>query len=429
MDTVVIGGGQAGLAMSRALSDAGVEHVVLERGRVGERWRSERWDSLTLLTPRWLSRLDGWEGPGGGAGPAGEPGARDAADPHGFMDRRELVGYLDAFARHHGVPLRTGVSVLSVTRRDDGRYRVETTGGSWLADRVVVATGQSQGAHVPAMAGALDQGIHQVVPTGYRRPGELPPGGVLVVGASATGIQLAQEIHASGRPVTLAVGRHTRLPRRYRGRDILAWLHGMGILGERTDRVKDLSASRDQPSMQLVGTPDHRTLDLPAVAAMGVRLVGRVEVVHGRGVGLADDLVETVAAADFKLAGLRLRIDRHVREAGLEGEVPPPDPFVPAPLPEAPVSLDLRGEGIATVLWATGFVRSYPWLRVPVLDPRGEIRHRGGITPARGLYVLGLNFLRRRSSSFLAGVGDDARELAEHILAERNGAAGSRAVA
>lgn len=417
IDTVVIGGGQAGLAMSRALSERGVEHVVLERGRVGERWRSERWDSLTLLTPRWLSRVSEWSGDGQGL------------DPHGFMDRGELIAYLDAFARHHRVPLRTGVRVLSVTYRDGGGYRVETDQGFWSARRVVVATGQSQEAHVPEMALDLDPGLHQVVPTDYRNPEQLAPGGVLVVGASATGIQLADEIHASGRPVTLAVGRHTRLPRRYRGRDILAWLHEMGVLDQRAQAVQNLAASRDQPSMQLVGSRDHRTLDLAAACAAGIRLVGRAQVAHGCRVALADDLVETLAGAEFKLAGLRLRIDGHIRKRGLEGQVAPPDPFQPVPLPDAPETLDLRREGIRTVIWATGFRRSYPWLHVPVLDSRGEIRHAGGVTPSAGLYVLGLNFLRRRSSSFLAGVGRDAEELAQHIAAARAGTRGNRAVA
>lgn len=417
IDTVIIGGGQAGLAMSRALTERGVEHVVLERGRVGERWRSERWDSLTLLTPRWLSRVSGWDAEDGGR------------DPHAFMDRMELIRYLDAFARFHGVPLRTGVRVLSVTPREPGSYRVETDGGAWWADRVVVATGQSQAAHVPELALGLDPGVHQVVPTDYRNPGQLPPGGVLVVGASATGIQLADEIHASGRPVTLAVGRHTRLPRSYRGRDILWWLHEMGVLDQRAHQVENLPASRDQPSMQLVGSPDRRTLDLAAALAAGIRLVGRAVGADGSRLTLSDDLVETLAGAEFKLAGLRLRIDRHIRERGLEGVVAPPDPFDPVPLSDAPGTLDLRREGIRTVLWATGFRRSYPWLHVPVLDSRGEIRHTGGITPAPGLYVLGLNFLRRRSSSFLAGVGKDAQELSDHIAAARSGTRWNRAVA
>ncbi|HSM04742.1 MAG TPA: NAD(P)/FAD-dependent oxidoreductase [Longimicrobiales bacterium] len=415
IDTLIIGGGQAGLALSRSLTDRGVEHVVLERGRTGERWRSERWDSLRLLTPRWLSRLSGWD-------------PEDGRDPSGFMGRLELVEYLEAFAHVFRVPLVEGVTVRRLERHGEG-FRVRTDRGSWIADRVVVATGQSQAAHVPEMAKRLTADVHQMVPTDYRRPDQLPRGGVLVVGASATGIQLAEEIHASGRPVTLAVGRHTRLPRRYRGRDVLAWLHDMGVLDQRVDAVANPAASAEQPSMQLVGTPDHRTLDLGLLVRQGVRLAGRARQVDGSRVEFADDLAETLAAADWKLAGLRLRIDRYIRRGGLESEAPTPEAFVPTPLVEGPARLDLRRAGIRTVLWATGFRRDYPWLRIPVLDAAGEIRHRGGITPVPGLYVLGLNFLRRRTSSFLAGVGADAAEIADHIVRNRAPVARDRAIA
>jgi putative flavoprotein involved in K+ transport len=407
VDTLIIGGGQAGLALSRSLTERRIEHVVLERGRVGERWRTERWDSLRLLTPRWLSRLSGWD-----------PG--DGSDPAGFMLRAELVGYLEAFASAFRAPVREGVTVQRLEQTGAG-FQVWTDHGGWRADRVVVATGQSQAAFVPELASRMPIGVLQVVPTEYRNPHTLPEGGVLVVGASATGIQLAEEIHASGRPVTLSVGRHTRLPRSYRGRDILFWLHDMGVLDQPADAVADLSVSRDQPSMQLVGTPDRRTLDLGILAARGVRLTGRaVEAEAGR-VHFADDLAETLAAADWKLAGLRLRIDRHVRSSGAEPLTAKPEPFVPVPLLNGPRDLDLAREGIRTVVWATGFRRDYPWLRVPVLDPRGEIIHRRGITPVPGLCVLGLNLLRRRSSSFLSGVGADAEEIADHLLQTRTG--------
>lgn len=401
IDTVVIGGGQAGLAMSRALTRRGVEHVVLERGRIGERWRHERWDSLRLLTPRWLSRVSGWS-------PA------DGRDPRGFMDMPELIGYLERFASHFRVPAEEGVTVRRV-EADEAGFRIRTDRRDWHALRVVVATGQSQEAHVPRLARDLAPTLHQVAPTAYRHPGHLPEGGALVVGASATGIQLAEEIHASGRPVTLAVGRHTRLPRRYRGRDILYWLHRMGVLDQRTQAVQNLAASVDQPSMQLVGTPDHRTLDLGVLMERGVQLVGRVQAAREHRVQLEDDLVENLAASDLKLAGLLLRIDRHIRESGAEG-VEPEEEFRPVPLVDTPGTLDLRVRGIRTVVWATGFSRAYPWLHLPVLDARGEIRHRGGITAVPGLYVLGLNFQRRRSSSFLAGVGADAEELAHHLV-------------
>jgi putative flavoprotein involved in K+ transport len=407
--TVVIGGGQAGLAMSRCLTDRAIDHVVLERGRVAERWRSERWDSLRLLTPRWQSRLPGWSYRG--------------LDPQGFMAAGELVDYLAAYARSFAAPVETDCAVRAV-RRDGERYRVETSRGTWRAEAVVIATGDNDTPHVPALAAGLSPAIHATAPTRYRNPGSLPPGGVLVVGASASGVQLAAELARAGRPVTIAVGRHTRLPRRHRGRDILWWLDVMGVLDQRADEVRDLEAARAQPSMQLIGDPDHRTLDLAALGRLGVRLVGRVAAVDGDQVALADDLPATLAAADDKLVRLLGRIDAFAARARLD--LPAAAPLEAVAPAAAPPRLDLAAEGITSVVWATGFVRRYPWLRVPVLDGRGEIRHHLGVTDSPGLYALGLRFLRRRNSSFLDGVGRDAAALADHIVSRRAGA--SRAV-
>ena len=403
-DTLVIGGGQAGLALSRSLKDRSVEHVVLERGRVGERWRSERWDSLRLLTPRWQSRLPGWSYRG--------------TDPDGYMSKDELVEYLEAYASSFDAPVRTGVTVTGVRRTMDD-FTVETDEGLWRARNVVIATGDCQQASVPAFARHLAPDVHQLVPARYKNPDQLPEGGVLVVGASATGLQLAVEIHRSGRPVVLSVGRHTRLPRTYRGRDIMAWLDAMGVLDERAEDVADLEASRAQPSLQLVGTPDRTTLDLGMAGGMGIRLVGRTCGADGHSVDFDDNLVEDVVAADLKLIRLLRRIDAYIETCGLDRGCPPEALPAMTPLPDAPPSIDLAEAGIRTVLWATGFRRSYPWLHVPVLDARGEIRHEGGVTPCPGLYVMGLRFLRRRSSSFIDGQARDAEELADHIVTHR----------
>ena len=402
---VVVGGGQAGLATSRCLSDRGIDHVVLERGRVAERWRSERWDSLRLLTPRWQSRLPGWRHGG--------------AEPDGFMSMPEITGYLTDYARSFDAPVSTGTTVQSV-EPDDGGYRVRTDAGTWRARAVVLATGQCDVPHVPAVATHLDRGVRQIVPSRYRRPDALEPGGVLVVGASASGVQLAHEIHRSGRRVTLAVGRHVRLPRRYLGRDVLWWLDRMGIFDQRLDELPDPAASLRQPSMQLVGRTDHASVDLATLQDAGVRLVGRVEAIEDRSVRLSNDLERTSRDADARLDRLLDRIDAFARSRGIAdvGSDTRPARVRPAPAPE---HLDLRAEGIRTVLWATGYRRRYPWLRVPVLDARGEIRHRGGITAAPGLYVIGLFFLRKRKSSFIDGVGDDARELTAHLAAHLRG--------
>ncbi len=404
IDTLIIGGGQAGLATSRCLADRGIEHVVLERGRVGERWRSERWDSLRLLTPNWQSRLPGFRYTG--------------PDPDGFMSRSEVIEYLERYAVSFAAPVESETTVRSVERAGDG-FRVDTDRGRWQASRVVIATGHCDRPCVPRFADDLPGDVTQVVPPRYRRPQSLPAGGVLVVGASATGLQLADEIRRAGRDVTLSVGRHTRLPRRYRGRDIMEWLDAAGILTETADAVHDLEASRRQPSLQLVGRPDHASLDLGMLQDRGVRLAGRAVGFDGGRVRFEDDLEASVATADTKLRQLLARIDALVVDRGLAPTTPAPGPIASIRPAAAPTSLDLRAAGISTVLWATGYRRSYPWLAVPVLDDRGEIVHRGGVTPEDGLYVVGLQFLRRRNSSFIDGVGADAADIAERIATRR----------
>jgi putative flavoprotein involved in K+ transport len=375
--------------------------VVLERGRVAERWRSERWDSLRLLSPNWHTRLPGFR--------------YDGPDPDGFMQASELVWLLERYARTIDAPVESNTTVLRVEASGRG-YRVTTDREGFEARSVVIATGHCDVPSVPPVAAGLPGDVVQLVPSRYRRASQLPPGGVLVVGASASGVQLADEIHASGRPVTLAVGRHTRLPRVYRGRDIFWWLDVMGVFDETEDDVFDLALARSQPSLQLVGRSDRATLDLPVLERRGVRLAGRLAAIEGARVRFADDLVAHTAAADARLARLVQRIDTFAARSGLEGDVGPREPFTPVVWPApAPTTLDLRQAGIRSVVWATGYGRAYPWLRVPVLDERGEIRHAGGVTAAPGLYVLGLYFLRRRKSSFIDGVGQDAMELAAHL--------------
>jgi len=397
-DTIIIGGGQAGLAMSRCLTVEGIDHVVLERGRVAERWRSERWDSLRLLSPKWHTRLPGFRYQG--------------ADRDGFMTMPEIISYFERYARSFSAPVQDETTVLGVERAESG-YRVRTDQGDWEAPTVVVATGHCDIPFVPKAAGGLSPRVHQVVPSYYKNPDQLPNGGVLVVGASASGIQLAQEIHRSGRPVTLAVGRHTRMPRRYRGRDISWWLEASGILDERADRAFNLESARGQPSLQLVGTPDHRTIDLAVLQEEGVRLAGRVDSVESTRVRFSGDLQSNIDSAEHKLDRVLERIDAFVDETLMAADAPDRRPPIVAS--GAPTELNLRDAGISGVLWATGYRRRYPWLNVPVLNIRGEIIHDGGVTPAAGLYALGLNFQRTRKSSFIDGVGDDARALAQHI--------------
>lgn len=400
LTAVVIGAGQAGLAMSHCLSELGVEHIVLERGQLAERWRTQSWDSLNLLTPNWMTRLPGFQ--------------YDGDDPDGFMSVPELLTLFDRYGARLHAPLITNTAVTRVEQIHD-RFHVVTARGAWQADSVVVASGYCDLPAVPAASSGLPPSIEQVLPRNYRRPAQLPPGGVLIVGASSTGVQLADEIHQSGRQVTLAVGRHLRLPRRYRGRDILWWLDQLGVLSQPIETVHSIAISRHQPSLQLVGRSDHASLDIGMLRDRGVRLVGRLRDISGDAVTFADDLIANTSAADLKMAEMLTRIDRHIDRARLSAE--DPEPFRPTwPLSvDLPERISLKSEGIQTVIWATGYRRTYPWLHVPVLDANGEIVHDGGFTSAFGLYVLGMNFQRRRNSSFIDGVGADAQKIAEHI--------------
>jgi putative flavoprotein involved in K+ transport len=398
LDAVVVGGGQAGLAASHRLAERGLDHVVLERGDVGERWRSQRWDSLRLLTPNWLTDLPGLHAP-------------DAASD-GFRTRAEVVRLLEGYASE--APVRPGAGVARVRLVGD-RYEITSTAGWWTARNVVLATGWCDRPAVPAAAAELAADVFQIDSTAYRSPRSLPPGGVLVVGASSTGVQLAEELRLDGRDVVLAVGRHARLPRRYRGMDVFWWLERIGALDR---RVEDRPAAvQAEPSLQLIGR-DGPPVDLPALAHRGVELVGRFVGASGHRVAFADDLPATTADAARRASRVLGDIDAHARATGLDHEVLAASPLEPLRLPVEPTTeLDLRRRGITSVLWATGYRRSYPWLEVPVLDGAGEIRHRHGVTPAPGLYVLGQRFQTRRRSAFLGGVGRDATEVVDHLAA------------
>jgi putative flavoprotein involved in K+ transport len=327
------------------------------------------------------------------------------------MTMPEVVGYLESYARSSAAPVEEETTVLAVRRAPGGDYQVETGRGAWRSRAVVIATGYCDVPLVPAMARNLPPLIHRLTPTQYRNPSALPEGGVPVVGASASGAQIADELRRAGRSVALSVGRHTRLPRRYRGRDILWWMDRIGVLDERCGRVKDIARARAQPSMQLVGDPRGRSLDLGALHARGVRVLGRSAGIEGTVLRLRDDLAETLGAAQRTLERLAARIDLL---ADAMGAPPEPEALRPIELPPSPAALDLVAEGIGTVLWATGFARDYRWLKpLPgALDPAaGEIVHEGGVTPLPGLYALGLRFLRCHKSSFLDGAGPDAEEL------------------
>ncbi len=406
---VIVGAGQAGLAMSYALTQRGVDHVVLERGRIGERWHSERWDSLRLLTPNWMTRLPGYSYGG--------------TDPNGFMTMPEVARFFHDYARSFDAPVldETPVHSVRATAAFPDRYRLDTAEGAITCEHLIAATGACASPNIPgAIARSTAARIFQISPKHYRRPSQLPDGGVLVVGASASGVQIARELHMSGRPVTLAAGSHIRLPRRYRGLDIHDWFEMMGTLDRRAVDERDLDAARRGPSLQLAGTPDGRSLDLAELRAIGVRLAGRLETIDGEHAHFDGGLARSVAAADDAYDHLLDRIDDWASANGLASEIGPDDRQPHLDVGVEPRRADLAREGISTIVWATGYRPDYTWLDLPAVRHDGTISHDGGVVPdSPGLYLMGLPVMRTRTSTFIDGVGRDAEALADHLVGAR----------
>ena len=403
VDTVVIGAGHAGLAISRCLSDRNIDHVVLEKVDVANSWKSERWDSLCLLTPNWQSRLPGF--------------AYDGDNPDGFMDVSEVIKFIEHYADVISAPVQTQTNVTSVCRAGDD-YQIDTSNGTWRCRTVVVATGACNIANVPPLSASAPSAIDIVTPMDYQNPSQLREGGVLVVGASATGTQLADEIQRSGRPVTLAVGEHVRMPRMYRGQDIFRWMESTGVLDERYDEVDDINRARNVPSPQLAGSPERLTLDLNALTGIGVNIIGRLVGISDGKAQFSGSLRNNCALADLKMNRLLNTIDEWISENGLDNEVEPRHRFATTIVEDSPpLELGLNNNQIETIVWATGFHSDYSWLDVPVLDRKGNIRHDGGVVDSPGMYLMGMTFLRRRKSSFIHGAGDDARDLSDHLAA------------
>jgi putative flavoprotein involved in K+ transport len=399
---VVIGAGHAGLAMSRRLTERSIDHVVLERGEVANSWRTQRWPSLRLLTPNWQTRLPGHDYAGD--------------DPGGYMPVAEVVATLTRYARLVCAPVRTATTVRTVRATAQG-FEVQADDDLLRAPAVVLATGACNRPAIPGIADAVPQSVTTLTALTYRDPGRLPDGGALVVGASATGVQLAGEIHRSGRPVTLAVGEHVRLPRGYRGRDIFWWLEATGLLAERYDQIDDLTRARHLPSPQLTGTPQATTTDLNALTAQGVRIVGRLGRVVDGVAQFSGSLANTCALADLKMNRFLNRADEWATASGLDGELPSPHRFAPTYVdPRSPLELDLTTGEITTVLWATGFRPDHSWLDIPVRDRTGHISHDGGVvTGAPGLYLLGMPVLRTRAPTYIHGAAADSEALAGHL--------------
>ena len=404
-EVIVIGAGQAGLCTSYYLSRHGIDHVVLERGVPGDSWSNRRWDSFTLVTPNWTIRLPGAEYRG--------------PDPDGFMGRDEFAAYLARWVRSFGCPVRTGVCATGLGRGRNGRLRVDTTDGPLEAPTVVVATGSMQAPRWPGLAAFVSPRVRQLDAETYRNPESLAPGTVLVAGSGQTGGQIADDLRLSGRRVLLSVGGAGRVPRRYRGRDCVAWLAELGFF-DRTPDMLESPAQRFRAEVQLSGRGGGRTISPHCFRRDGVELLGKLTAVDGEKMRFADDLRHNIENADRFSRTFRKGVDALVEKKGidapppsaaeLEGEPPDGDWSVP----RRP-SIELREENVTTVIWATGFSFDFSWIEFPVFDDVGYPVTDRGATTVPGLYFMGLNWMVKRKSGLLYGVGDDARHVTAHI--------------
>jgi putative flavoprotein involved in K+ transport len=403
IDTLVIGAGQAGVAMSEHLGHLGVPHLVLERHRIAERWRSGRWDSLVANGPAWHDRFPGLEFEGFG--------------PDAFVPKDRVVDYFESYARKIGAPIRTGVEVTKV-QRHAGRagFRVETSSGVIEAQRVVAATGPFQRPVIPAVAPA-DTALVQLHSADYRNPQQLPEGAVLVVGAGSSGVQIAAELQQAGKTVFLSVGAHNRPPRAYRGRDFCWWL---GVLGEWDAQAQ--KPGTEHVTIAVSGANGGRTVDFRELAHNGITLVGMTQSFDGGVVRFEPDLVDNIAGGDANYLALLNAADAYIERNGLDlppepqaRRFPPNPPCVTEPLRE----LDLARAGVTAIIWATGYALDYRWLQVDTFDAAGKPRHQRGVSNEPGVYFLGLPWLSRRGSAFIWGVWHDARHIADHIATQR----------
>ncbi len=401
VEALVVGAGQAGIAMSEHLTRCGVPHLVLERARIAERWRSERWDSLVANGPAWHDRFPSLAFPG---------------DPDGFVGKEGVADYLAAYAAHINAPIRSGVAVTSVERRpDQGGFAVQTSQGALRADYVIAATGPFQKPLIPALVPET-AGVTQMHSAAYRNPDQLPPGAVLVVGAGSSGVQIADELARAGRRVYLSVGPHDRPPRAYRGRDFVWWL---GVLNKWD---AEATPGAEHTTIAVSGARGGHTVDFRNLAAQGIVLTGRTQSYEAGVLRFAPDLAHNIARGDANYLSLLDEADAYLARNGLT--LPEePQARVLGPMPDCVtdplLSLDLAAAGVSTILWATGFGADYSWLKFDAFGPDGRPRHQRGVSTEPGVYFLGLPYQSRRGSSFIWGVWHDAKFVADHIAKQR----------
>jgi putative flavoprotein involved in K+ transport len=404
---VVVGGGQAGLSTSHCLRQAGIEHLVLEKRRMADSWRLDRWDTFCLVTPNWQCQLPDFPYAG--------------SDPKGFMRKDEIVAYLEGFAAKVNPPIREGVAVQRVSRHLTGALEVITSTGTCLADHVVVATGGYDIPNMPPCSRSVPDDILQLHSVNYRNPGQLPEGGVLVVGTGQSGVQIMEDLHLAGRQVHLAVGSAPRSPRVYRGRESTEWLHDLGFYGFTVDRHPLGDEARHKTNHYLSGRDGGHEIDLRQFALKGVKLYGSLIDLQRTRASFAQDLVKNLDDADEVYCAIRRDIDQYIAKAGIAAPVEPP--FEKAWIPAVePAAIDLREAGIRSIVWASGFKADYSWIDLPTFDGRGHPRFTRGVSPVAGLYFLGLPWLHTWGSGRFLSVADDARHLVDVIAARRQSA-------
>ena len=401
IDTVIVGGGQAGLSISYHLSRLGRPHVILERAGIGESWRSERWDSLMFQFPNWAIRLAGY--------------GYQSDDPNRFAHKDEVVRFLEDYARLIQAPIRCGVRVAAVRQRPQSpRFLVESSDATFKADNVVAATGSFHDPLIPGSHAELQKSIVQVHSSAYRNPQQLPPGAVLVVGSGASGIQIAQELNESGRKVYLSTGRYRRTPRSYRGRDIYWWFGALDVWNRSIEQYPDLKRGS---VFTVSGVGGGRDIDLRRFPEEGITLVGRMREVSAGRITFADDLEQSLTLGDAWFADLRGQMDDYARNHGLDlpEETTPERPLSDDAGREPILELDAAATGIASVIWATGFRYNFNWVKVPVLGTSGEPLQQRGVSSCPGFYFLGLRRMFNLRSNLFEGVGEDAAYIAEHM--------------
>ena len=404
VETVIIGGGQSGLAMSYCLSQLGREHLVLEQARVAERWRSERWDNFFFQFPNWSIKLPGYEYQGD--------------NPDGFAPGKEIVQLIESYAVFTKAPVRCGVRVTSVQESPKaGRYLVQAGDSTIEAVNVVLATGGYQEPAIPNISAGFSSKVFQIHSNRYRNPDQLPPGAVLVVGSGSSGCQIAEDLNWGGRKVYLSVGHHRRVPRRYRGRDHRFWSQSMGRLDATVDMLSS-PAAKNAPEPLFTGVKGGYDIDMRRMAADGVTLLGYLRDVRDGKLSLAADLRERLAEGDQNYVNAKKSVDDYIRKNGIDA----PDEnradeeaHDPREVSDPILELDLKAAEINSVIWCSGFRYNYGWVQLPLFDGTGEPVHRRGVTGCPGVYFLGLRWLYKLKSSFLSGMGEDAEYLADQI--------------